>query len=357
MGVIQVRDPPHPFRGLTDQQSMPNRIYCTYFDHNYLSRGLALYHSLQRHAPGARLWVLCLSEACHRILVSLDLPGLVAVRLEDFEAADPELAATRSTRSIVEYYFTCTPAWMLHVRRHEADADWVTYLDGDLYFFASPDNVFGELAQAAVAIIPHRYAPNLTKRHVFGTYNVGWVGVRNDPDGIAVIEWWRERCIEWCFDHVDGGRYADQGYLDSFSRHSTRVKSVDHVGANLAPWNIANYRIDFRDGRVMIDADQPLVFFHFQGLRRGLRWFFFNSHRIFGAPFSGVIRNNIYRPYVDDLLAIEKITVPMLEVQDVRPQARSHTIKSRVRNVAIRVFQLLDIVTGRAFLVLRGTAY
>ena len=89
---------------------------------------------------------------------------------------------------------------------------------------------------------------------MFGTYNVGWVGVRNDPDGIAVIRWWREQCIEWCYDHVDGDRYADQGYLDSFSRLSTRVKSVDNVGANLAPWNIANYRIDFRDGRVMIDA-------------------------------------------------------------------------------------------------------
>ena len=132
---------------------------------------------------------------------------------------------------------------------------------------------------------------------------------------------------------------------------------VDNVGANLAPWNIANYRIDFRDGRVMIDAAHPLIFFHFQGLRTGLRWFIFNSHRIFGAPFSRNTREHIYRPYVDDLLAVEKITGPMLEVQETRPQVRSHTIKSRVRNVGIRVFQLLDIVAGRAFLVLRGTAY
>src|SRR5947208_2070180 len=116
---------------------MLNRVYCTYFDHNYLSRGLALYHSLRRHAPDSRLWVLCLNEECHRILVTLDLPGIVPVRLEDFEAVDPELAATRPTRSIVEYYFTCSPAWMLYVQAREAEAEWVTYLDGDLYFFAS----------------------------------------------------------------------------------------------------------------------------------------------------------------------------------------------------------------------------
>src|SRR5436305_5354001 len=103
--ALRIPDP----ADLTDNRHMAKRVYCTYFDHNYLSRGLALYHSLQRHAPGARFWVLCLSETCHRILVSLDLPGLLAVRLEDFEAADPELAATKSTRSIVEYYFTCSP--------------------------------------------------------------------------------------------------------------------------------------------------------------------------------------------------------------------------------------------------------
>src|SRR5258707_14734037 len=64
--------------------NMAKRVYCTYFDHNYLSRGLALYHSLQRHAPGARLWVLCLSEACHQTLAALDLPDIIPVRLADF---------------------------------------------------------------------------------------------------------------------------------------------------------------------------------------------------------------------------------------------------------------------------------
>src|SRR4051812_8288169 len=99
-----------------------SRVYCTYFDHNYLSRGLALYHSLQRQAPGSRLWVLCLSDACYQILVAHDLPQMLPVRLADFEAADPEVADTHADRSTVEYYFTCTPAWMLFVLTREPDA-------------------------------------------------------------------------------------------------------------------------------------------------------------------------------------------------------------------------------------------
>jgi hypothetical protein len=342
---------------------MAPRVYCTYFDHKYLSRGLALYHSLRRHAPDARLWVLCLSEDCHRILVSLDLPDIVPVRMADFEAEDPEVAATRSNRSTLEYYFTCTPAWMLFVLAREGDAEWVTYLDGDLYFFDSPEPIYRELDGAAIAIIPHRFAPNLDKLRRYGTYNVGWVGVRNEADGTAVIQWWRERCIEWCHDYVDGGRFADQGYLNSFARLFPRVKSIENVGANLAPWNIGNYQIDFRQGKVVIDAVHPLVFFHFQGLRKGLRWFIFSSHRPHSAPFSKVTRRYIYKPYVDELLCVEKIVDPRLPISAAKPYRRfaiidlRQYVESKLRNLRLRIFQLLDIMTGRAFLIFRGTAY
>jgi hypothetical protein len=342
---------------------MANRVYCTYFDHNYLSRGLALYHSLQRHAPGSRLWVLCLNDECYRTLAALGLPNLIARPLADFEAADPEVAATRANRSTIEYYFTCSPAWMLFVLRNEPEAEWVTYLDGDLFFFDSPDAIYEELQDAAVAIVPHRYAAGIGRLRKFGTYNVGWVGARNDPDGIAVIGWWRQKCIEWCHDYVDGDRFADQGYLDSFSSQSPRIRVIENIGANLAPWNIANYGIDFRGGKVWVDANRPLIFFHFQGLKKGWGWFIFNSHRFYRAPFSRDVRNHIYKPYVDELLGIEKAIAPVLQVSDTTPHRRSAVVdigqylKSWVRNAGIRGFQLLDIATGRAFLVFRGAAY
>ncbi len=177
------------------------------------------------------------------------------------------------------------------------------------------------------------------------------------------IDWWREKCIEWCHDYVDGERFADQGYLNSFSTLSQRVRVIENIGANLAPWNIGNYGIDFRDDRVMVDTSCPLIFFHFQGLKRGFGWFIFNSHRVYRAPFSRDVRKHIYKPYVDELLAIERKLGPILQVSDVKPQRRSAVVdirqrlEGKMRNMRSRMFQLLDMVTGRAFLVLRGTAY
>ncbi len=189
------------------------------------------------------------------------------------------------------------------------------------------------------------------------------MGARNDADGIAVISWWREKCIEWCHDYVDGDRFADQGYLDAFPGLSSRVKVIENIGANLAPWNVGNYQIDFRDRRVMIDATQPLIFFHFQGVKKGLGWFIFSSHRQYSAPFSGAIRNRIYKPYLDELLEIERAVDPVLKVSGTKPHRRSATVdisqrfKSQLRSLRNRAFQVLDIVTGRAFLIFRHKAY
>jgi hypothetical protein len=343
---------------------MTKRVYCTYFDESYLSRGLALYQSLQRHAPGSCLWVLCLSEPSYLALKALNFPNLVTCRLADFEAADPELAATGASRSPIEYYFTCSPAFLLYVLEREPAAEWVTYLDSDLYFHASPEPIYEEIRHAAVAITPHRFPAKIEWMRRFGTYNVGWVSVRNgSEEGRRVIEWWRKKCIEWCYDYVDGERFADQGYLDAFPGLSSDVKAIEHAGANLAPWNIDNYAITAVGGRVMLDGKWPLIFFHFQGLRKGLRFFVFTSHRRHRARFYGEIRQHIYRPYVDEMLAIERAIAPVLQVSKVKPQRRSGTdvdlrqsLANRARAIGRLLFQLLDIVGGKALVVIRGTA-
>ena len=332
---------------------MANRVYCTYFDHNYLPRGLALYHSLQRHAPEAQLWVLCLSEACHQALTALDLPGLVPVRLADFEAANPDVAATRATRSLIEYYFTCSPAWMLFVLNSKPDAEWVTYLDSDLFFFASPDPIYDEMKDSAFGIGPHRFARGLEDQRRFGLYNVGWVSVRSREDGIQALRWWRERCIEWCYDRVEGDRFADQRYLDRLPEMFGGVHVISHLGANLAPWNFADCDLEWRDGEVVIERRYKLLFFHFYGVKRS-GGYYFNSHRLYRAPFSSLMKHRLYEPYTAALAEAERMVAPYLKEQ------RGETIRKpvvagpgdRILNVLRKTRMIanrgLDIITGRA---------
>ena len=340
---------------------MANRVYCTYFDHNYLPRGLALYHSLQRHAPGAQLWVLCLSEACHRALTALDLPNLVPVRLADFEAANDDVAATRSTRSLIEYYFTCSPAWMLFVLNSKPDAEWVTYLDSDLFFFASPDPIYDEMKDSAFGIVPHRFARGLEDQRRFGLYNVGWVSVRSRDDGIQALRWWRERCIEWCHDFVDGDRFADQRYLDRLPGLFPNVHVIGHLGANLAPWNFADLRVEWRDDTVLVERRYQLLFFHFHGVRHVGRYYF-NSHRVFHAPFPELMRRRIYQPYIAALAAAEFEAGPYLEdvpVKAIRKWAigsPADHVFNLFRRTRALAFQGLDIVTRRAIVAPSSSA-
>ncbi|MGY4237940.1 hypothetical protein ACVIIW_006887 [Bradyrhizobium sp. USDA 4449] len=340
---------------------MAKRVYCTYFDHNYIARGLALFHSLQQHVPGSRLWVLCLSEPCYRALIALGLPNLVPCRLGDFEVADPEVAATKPTRSTIEYYFTCSPAWKLYVLTHEPDAEWVTYLDSDLFFFAPPEPIFDEMKDASFGIIPHHFTKRLSNMQRFGVYNVGWVSVRNCEEGIAALRWWRERCIEWCYDYVDGDRFADQRYLDQLPGLFPKVRIIANLGANLAPWNLAERRLEWRDSSLWIDGQYRLLFFHFHGVKRVGRYYF-NSHRVFHAPFPSIMRWQVYQPYVAALAAAEADVAPLL-ADDCSEIVRKWAVGSRIdhllnmfRRVRTVVLRGLDVVTRRAIAAPREPA-
>jgi hypothetical protein len=242
------------------------RHYCTAFDHNYLVRGLALRASLDKHAQPYTLWVLCHDDVTHDSLTRLDLPDVRPISVRELEVWDPDLAQARDDRSRIEYYFTCSPVWPLYLLDHIPAVETVTYLDADLFFYSSPEAVFAELIQgSSILIVPHRFPLADQWKEQFGIYNVGFLAFRNDGTSRRCLKWWRERCLEWCYDRVEPGRFGDQKYLDEWPRLFPGVRVVHHPGAGLGPWNwmTADIRID--GARATIDG-QPLVYYHFHGL-------------------------------------------------------------------------------------------
>src|SRR5947209_6691398 len=146
------------------------RYFCTYFDCHYLVRALALYESLKRHCPDFKIWMLCMDEESHATLVKLKLPEVSLLTLSDLERDDPPLRQAKTNRSLLEYYFTCTPSLPLFILRLEPTVDLITYLDADLFFFSTIEPLFEEMQAKSIAIIAHRFSDAFRKWEWNGKY-------------------------------------------------------------------------------------------------------------------------------------------------------------------------------------------
>jgi hypothetical protein len=241
--------------------------FCTLFDSKYLPRGLALHESLRRVEPDAHLRVFCMDDRAYGVLQALQLPGLTAVSLNELERHDPQLAAVKSDRTPVEYLWTATPSIARYCLTHEPDLDAITYLDADVFFFSSPQPLFDELGDDSTQIVPHRYAAeNRHQEETSGIYNVEWLTFKRDARALETLNWWRERCLEWCYNRLEDGKLGDQKYLDDWPTRFDGVSVLQHIGGGLAPWNVVNYTVHERDGRLWVD-DEPVVFYHFHSLQ------------------------------------------------------------------------------------------
>ncbi len=243
---------------------------CTLLDLHYLARGLVLYRSLRAFDSQARLRVFCMDREAKQALDELDLPGLVATSLEELEDYAPELRSVKTSRSRVEYLWTATPATCLFTLARSTEAHAVVRLDSDVEFYADPALLLDELGDGSVLLTPHRTAPEFRDlgdrgEEWGGTFNVQCEVFRRDESGMAALRWWHERCVEWCYDRFEPGRYGDQKYLDEFPSRFAGVRMNEHLGAGLAPWNIAGHRLERSGDSFTVDG-KPLLFHHFQSL-------------------------------------------------------------------------------------------
>jgi hypothetical protein len=281
------------------------RHFCTLFDGNYISRGLALHRSLLRHGGDFMLHVLCLDAPTFQALTALALPRTELITVESLETEHRDLHRARADRTLVEFYFTCKPVLLGHVLDRHAGASRLDYLDSDLYFFSDPLPVEQEYAGSAIALSPHRFNALNASRERYGKFNAGWVSVSADEEGRRFIAWWRGRCMEWCRMEVEESRFGDQKYLDQVPALFPRTAVVSHPGVNLGPWNIGGCRVGLSERGVDI-AGRPLLFFHFHGTKRMLFNLYESGMHDYGAELTSAIKQGIYRPYVTELAACER---------------------------------------------------
>jgi hypothetical protein len=267
--------------------------YCTLFDRNYLAKGLALHESLVRHhAEPFSLSILAMDMETFWLLSEMRLPHVEVIPLQSFERA-LRLQAVRESRTWAEFCWTLASSLVDYLLPWTPGG--MTYLDSDLYFYSDPQAIFDELGEKSIAIIPHRFPrAKEAKAKEVGIYNVSWVTFRDTPAGMHCAQQWAAQCREWCFNKNEAIRFGDQKYLDTWEAdYPGEVCAVENIGAGLAAWNIAQYRIT--DGPKANDA--PVVFYHFHEYK--------DERHLTNYPLRPQDRRLIYQPYIESIRDVE----------------------------------------------------
>ncbi len=257
---------------------------------------------MQTHCKPYTLHAVCLDDASFQNVSALKLENVVPISFIDYEKTNSQLLEVKPKRSRIEYYFTLGPTVLQHILQINIEVDSLTYLDADLYFFDSPEAIFEEAANSNVTIVSHKFNNRLKKFERYGKYNVAWITFVRNTEGIRCLNDWAKDCLDWCHDYVEGDKYGDQKYLDSWTIKYKGVCDLQHKGANLAPWNFANYKITERDGKIYVD-EQPLIFYHYAGLKQLDAHTFTTSANKYLFRLPKIMKQKIYLPFIKSLLS------------------------------------------------------
>lgn len=290
--------------------------YCTYFDSNYLPRGIAMIRSLRRHDPSAHIHVLCLDDATYDVMASSN-ENVSLIHIDELLSADPEFALARENRTQIEWYFTATSCLVNYITQKNPNIQNLYYLDSDLYFYSSIQPLLDESKNASAQVIEHRFSPQMQHLLVYGRFNVGWIGFSTTDEGLSLIKNYRNLCIDWCYDKLEDERYGDQKYLDQWPKNYPNCVVSAHRGANVATWNITGRTLSVRSDDFYIDED-PLIFYHFQGVARMKS----GNYVVKGDPLNfDNYFELLYAPYLKELGEIEReydFSSRKIEARDIR---------------------------------------
>lgn len=150
----------------------------------------------------------------------------------------------------------------------------VIYFDPDIRVYASLDEMLSLLDEHQMLLTPHLTGPLDDEKLpselnilVSGSYNLGYIGLRNTPEMQNFAHWWEGKLYEDCVVDLPRGLFVDQKWMDL----APGMYSGVFINRN-AGWNVAYWNLKHRSVEVSQDCESgyrvngvPLLFFHFSG--------------------------------------------------------------------------------------------
>jgi hypothetical protein len=98
-----------------------------------------------------------------------------------------------------------------------------------------------------------------------GLYNTGFVAMKRSENTFKFLKWWKNHLKDYGYYDFCNGMGIDQLCVNFVPIFYDKVLIEYNPAYNLAYWNLHERKVEFIDGKVIINGKENLLFFHFSG--------------------------------------------------------------------------------------------
>ncbi|OBU52601.1 hypothetical protein [Stenotrophomonas maltophilia] len=248
----------------------------TSINNGYLPKARILAASVRRHHPEAKM-ALMLSDHQDPALDYSDFD--IVLTPDDVVEGVGDLQSWLFDHTVVELCTAVKPFAFAHLFRKHGFAN-VVYQDPDTVLYARLEELEREMVTHPIVLTPHVSVPATDTddlqdgemlgclRH--GVFNLGFLALTREGEGPAFLQWWLDRCRDYCFDDNQRGLFTDQKWVDLAPCFFQTLGILRVPSYNVATWNLYYREVSTRaDGTIVVNGSYPLRFYHFSGFDIG----------------------------------------------------------------------------------------
>jgi hypothetical protein len=251
------------------------KIVFTLGSNNYLAQTKVLGDSLLANNPDYHFIIGLVDEKNETINYS-DYDSFEILLVKDIGISDFDELWKKY--NIVEFNTSVKASYIKFIQKKYPTAEFVFYFDPDIQIFEKLTDLESEFNQNDILLTPHiitpipldGYLPTENNFLNYGTYNLGFIGVKNKSDTVnSFLDWWEERTLKVGFSNVAKGYFVDQLWINLAPLYYKRVKIMFEMGYNAGPWNL-HERKDLKKtegNHYLMPDESKLVFYHFSNYK------------------------------------------------------------------------------------------
>lgn len=238
---------------------------------NFLASAKTLYHSLLSHHRDLQFHLILCDEPDPTL--NDELPFDVT---DLYQLGIPNLSSMIERYNITELNTALKPFAFLWLAMRYPNM-MVYYFDPDILVMSPLEELINLTQDHNVncVLTPHLLEPaefaeiDDNRILAYGTFNLGFLGIRITHTTLRVLSWWSRRLEERCVIDTQRQLFVDQRWADLFPSFIEGTTVLRHPGYNVAYWNLAQRSLSLTrhtDGQLRWSVNgAPLRFFHFSG--------------------------------------------------------------------------------------------